>query len=710
MKFGNYYINQSPKEKSRKFDLFRFSKLKSTTNSFVGRFHSKIETFRRLKSRSESPLSFRASLFERDGMFSRTVCEKFSPKDFPKNHFTRDNFYVFGSNTIRKWSVNQRTISGKNNYLSEHYYCTLRTDGGIGKKTCDDDAHEANGENNNNNSMNRLASVEEFVPSNQYVGSLMRGKKLSDCTLANKSVNNGGGGGGGGRYATSELIQSKPFKRWTMADGGEKDSSAVYGHRTNANLRSSSLKDVLDSMSHLDEDTEFKVLKDYFETNSYSDIVRDTYFKDYLNRKNYNDIIDYINDGSMLTDTSTLRMRNRAPYEDLTAYDINATDASKMGKSKSTGNLYESLSWKSRHSYAIPETNASTLKRQRQPPKYISEPSLSQQQSTAPKERSFCDVRYYGKDGVYRATPSGISSTLPSYRKHNCTGRNHQQHVRNHNEIKQICESFLNDNVMCNKKGGGGGFDTSTLAKQYSERHYKKLISKFIKSKGFSTTEEYVQAKFGSVLDRSIPTYAPHSQKLDLPKTYIDNVQRRYQVTKQHFMAAEQMRQQQTDAQSYHTQQRRLFHSTNDLYSYPQYPPPPPHPHPPPQCSQYYPSQNRSENQKTPRHRSYRTLGSCTGDCGGKLRESYSLPSTLDSTMYYEPTYYGHRYLDSSIANCDILCDCCMADYMKQPVPYRRAYYNVYNDHYNCGNYNRRKSHQQHNNHPTATLCANYVK
>lgn len=250
MKFGNYNITTAPKERSRKFDLFRFNKIKSTTNNFVDRFQNKIETFRRLKSRSESPLSFRASLFERDGvgLFPQPVYEKFSPKDFPKSHYRGDNFYVFG-NTIRKLSDNQKSISGKNNYLSENVYCSLRTTANDDERICVTGTKNAkkrtsstttstiNRENNNNTTK---SASEKTLTIQKKIST-----KSKHCDATEQSFS------GIGSYV-------------------EKEIDLKYINKSTLNRRyTNSLKDMLDSVSHLDEDTEFEVLKDYFETNSY---------------------------------------------------------------------------------------------------------------------------------------------------------------------------------------------------------------------------------------------------------------------------------------------------------------------------------------------------------------------------------------------------------------------------------------------------------
>lgn len=47
-------------------------------------------------------------------------------------------------------------------------------------------------------------------------------------------------------------------------------------------------------LSSCDESLEYRLVKDYLESNSYSDIENDTDFKDYLKKKNYQDILDYL--------------------------------------------------------------------------------------------------------------------------------------------------------------------------------------------------------------------------------------------------------------------------------------------------------------------------------------------------------------------------------------------------------------------------------
>lgn len=622
MKFGNYNINTTPKERSRRFDLFRFSKLKSTTNNFVGRFHSKIETFRRLKSRSESPLSFRASLFERDALFSQSISEKFSPKDFPKNHFREDNFYVFG-NTVRKWSINQNTISGKNNYLKEYFYCTLRT------------------------SDNRKKSKKRSGADKQNV------KKCKSH----------------------------------IDDGYEKEIDLNHLNENTLNRRcTTSLKDILDSVSHLDEATEFKVLKEYFETNSYSDIVKDAAFKDYLSKKEYNDILDYLNDDSEKNET--VRMRLQTPYEDVSPTYDNATDISKLYKCRSAGNLYESLGSYSNYPYStaeILETN--TINRQRKPPAYLStNPPNLHRRKNAKNMPLHQPMDYYGSL-PFGATANHSHHASPVRSMHAANQLCHtDQPIQKYEDIKKFCEIFLSESVG-GKKKGKSDFNISTLGKQYSERQYKKLINKFVKIRGYNTVEEYVQTKFGSILDRSIPNNVNNhnNQKLDLPKTYLDNVHRRYHVTKQHFLAAERLRNQH-------------FYKSNSANF----------------CDFY--DMEQKEHRK---HFNYRTaIDSCAGKCMNRhernsmtYNSTVSLPSTLRMSMKkYHDICFNRRYFDN--VNCDIYCNSCMSDYTVQ-APYRREYYKVSNNYYDFNRTRNRSPlrHKRYNHiNTTTSLRANYVK
>lgn len=754
MKFGNYNITTSPKERSRKFDIFRFSKIKSTTNNFVDRFQSKIETFRRLKSRSESPLSFRASLFERDGVvgiYPRPVHEKFSPKDFPKSHYRGDNFYVFG-NTIRKLSDNQKSISGRNSYMNENFYCTLRT--------------------NTDDSLNTsiTASATQSPPSVPALPPLplaLPAARVTPTATVNGII-----------IAKSHPIRPRlsshhkapaPKPPPTIANGqlraagsdrlplpstvtrhsdaiDQCSSIASYiereldGKCANKNSLSrnytNSLKDILDTVSHLDEDTEFKVLKDYFETNSYSDIVRDSAFKDYLNRKNYNDILDYLNDdGGNSLNEEAMRLKLHTPMADdelpSHLYD-NATDNSKLYKWKSTGNLYESLSSYNNNNIGgcgggvntsistnnnnnsvsiqnssitnnsnsnhvnhysnqviinkcmnhhssltstgfdgfrtVDRLETSTYRRQRKPPAYIgSTTSLNRRTNSKILQRqrerendwrfqaSDCETAvdqytFAANDSVPQIPPPPVPPN-PELKRSSSDSiyATLQSQAHHYEDVKRFCDLFLTEHYTFNNKWSK--FDASSLAKRYTDRQYKKLITKFIKSKGYTTSEEYVQAKFGTILDRSIPKNITNAktEKLDLPKTYIDNVQRRYQVTKQHFLNADRFRSETLT---------RPKHNRHDAHNH--------------STGQSTLTKSNSFDYKSAIDRC--TSGCCMTIARRKRDKPFStgsLPSVFRSHAKRDRNhecFNDRSYLENS--NCDIYCSSCMLNAFPNE-PYR---------------------------------------
>lgn len=659
MKFGNYNISTVPKERSRKFDVFRFSKIKLTTNNFVGRFHSKIETFRRLKSRSESPLSFRASLFERDtSLFARNDFERFSPNDFPKHHFRADNFYVFG-NTIRRLTDNQRTISGKNSYLSENFYCTLRSGGKKEPKKAP--ASRRNSKSAISGVRRECMSVDRRT-----------WRQAKQCDALDQSSS------GIGSYI-------------------EKDVGLSHSNSNTSSRRyTSSLKDLLDSVSHLDEDTEFKVLKEYFETNSYSDIIKDSAFKEYLSKKNYGDILEYLDEENQKS--GTFRRRHTPhPVADncIDVYD-NSTDASKLYRWKSTGELYESLSSAATPANAGHQTadrlESGTYKRQRKPPALINNYTTSlnrrtnskiiERQRERAREREQLQQSFIGRPyNLQHSTNYRDFKTRqrPVASEFNPTIKSS---ASRYDDMKRFCEVFLSEHFAFNSS-----LDTmnpKTLAKRYTERQYKKLIGHYVKSKGFASADDYVQAKFGSILDRSIPrnNFSYKSEKLDLPKTYIDNLQRRYHVTKQHFLAADRMRT---------LSSRRHAHSPNDLETY--------YTTCANSCSPDYKRTGLGDCRSA--------LDQCTVGCMtlGRNRpkssehcatiSTGSLPSTFRSARRRnqgQRECLSCRYFDSS--TCDIYCSSCMVDHFNR-VPYRREYYNVSNNHYD---FPRRSPHQSRDN------------
>lgn len=204
------------------------------------------------------------------------------------------------------------------------------------------------------------------------------------------------------------------------------DSVAAKKQRFNINLRQ------LLEANIADETVEYKILKDYFETNSYSDIVNDHDFKNYLSKKNYKDILDYIDNEDDLA--TTVRGSATMPRN------------------------YKSSGQKSPHSTKTPSSFCNSMKRVK---------------------------KIFNKNDREPLPSHEIKKTVYKVHDKNCT------YAKSYCELISYCEAFLNE--ICNAES----FDLN-----FSETKYVKSIDQFTKSKGFKSTEEYIELKFGKILNR----------------------------------------------------------------------------------------------------------------------------------------------------------------------------------------------------------------
>lgn len=247
MKFGNYNLTNARIERPKSLLMFRFKKVKSTANHIVGKFHHTIGTFRRM--RSESPLSFRASLFDKNKFIESDYDYKFKPEDFPTTHFGEETIpFAFGSMDIKRVVQNQKLI-------------------GPGR------------------------SIENFYSSVLNLNELGGGSTLDKRSLNRKK---------------------KPEREHESC----KDNVLEY---LNA--------------KQIDESMEYEVLKEYFDTYSYSDIVKDSEFKSYLSRKNYNDILEFMQSESVVNPPYSAGQYNSSS---LMSRKSRQVDCRSLGRNKTT--------------------------------------------------------------------------------------------------------------------------------------------------------------------------------------------------------------------------------------------------------------------------------------------------------------------------------------------------------------------------------------
>lgn len=268
MKFGNYNLTsaQTDEGKSKSLLLFRFKKVKTTANQIVGKVHHTIGTFRRM--RSESPLSFRAALFDKTKYIESEDQFKFDPEDFPSTNFSKDSFVspFTGGNDIKQVVENQRLIGpGRPRSSVENFYSSLR----------------------NLNEV-RTVSIGRKYSRNELLAATnaRRPPPLPLQENNNKSV---------GRSAT--IVAETLTLTADQSSNNKKPSKENMMEYLNA--------------KHIDESLEYEVLKEYFDTYSYSDICMDKDFKNYLTRKNYNDILDMMGpeNGTLLSRGSLARSK-----------------------------------------------------------------------------------------------------------------------------------------------------------------------------------------------------------------------------------------------------------------------------------------------------------------------------------------------------------------------------------------------------------------
>lgn len=295
-----------------------------------------------------------------------------------------------------------------------------------------------------------------------------------------------------------------PANRPKLPTPRETRSRRKHEHeRQSAN--DSSLKDILNANTQIGEDVEFKVLKDYFETTSYSEIINDPDFKDYLSRKNYGDILDYLDANNELETSEVSSLYKESNY----------LQPRRVHKSKSTSNLYDNLSFY--NTYDRPDA------RMWPSPKEPAKSSAGLCNSLKRLRRVF-------------HSSSLVDSTPPVDPSECRSGRKSAARMDKYNEIKKFCQLLFDENHAFDEK-----VKSATLGKRFSEKKYRKLLERFVKAKGFTTVDEYVYAKFGSILDQTVCSTltGDTAVKPEYSKRYMENIPKRYHVTKQQFLEAD---------------------------------------------------------------------------------------------------------------------------------------------------------------------------
>lgn len=203
-------------------------------------------------------------------------------------------------------------------------------------------------------------------------------------------------------------------------------------------------------LSSCDESLEYRLVKDYLESNSYSEIENDTEFKDYLQRKNYMDILAYLEDNepkSLMSVSSSL-----------------ARAQSSLGSLNTAKSLSTPKSLKAPKQIFGLDSQMCSSCRSKWPTNLNIQPQPG------------------SRKGRLKETDAG-NNWSSSYR-----------------EILSFCHQFFQET------GETGNLPNISNAK-FKLAKYERVLKDFVLAQGYVSVEEYVQQKFGQFISSKVKAF-----------------------------------------------------------------------------------------------------------------------------------------------------------------------------------------------------------
>lgn len=217
------------------------------------------------------------------------------------------------------------------------------------------------------------------------------------------------------------------------------------------NQRRTIFKELIE-LSSCDESLEYRLVKDYLESNSYSEIENDTEFKDYLQRKNYVDILAYLEDSEPKSFMSVSSSVARAQSS---LGSLNNAKSLSTPKSLKAPKLMPALdTYMCRSCRTSWENNLNVL------------PNLNER----------------------RTRPQEVSKAA--------TSNWHNSYL----EILNFCNQFFEENF---EKMPESNKNPKFKNSKFKLAKYEQIIKDFVVAQGFSNVEQYVQEKFGQFIGSS---------------------------------------------------------------------------------------------------------------------------------------------------------------------------------------------------------------
>ncbi|XP_062710426.1 uncharacterized protein LOC109407731 isoform X6 [Aedes albopictus] len=484
MKFGNYNLTTETANRRHLF-LFRIKKVKSTANYIVGKVHRKLGTLktrmhqmhrhrhqqqpptptpaaaipggsisvtsttatsisRRLRppglNRSESPLSYRASLFDERNIggggseLSRSIVSrtKFSPQDFPIT-------WMEGGN-----SFDPCFVQGKNVGQDETF------------QVFSNKAHLFH--KNKTISGRRPLFAKNFQPFN----SLQR-----ESSLAKKH-----------NFGSCPEINSGTLKS-QISQKSKHSQKSLKSFKSNRSSRICKSKIVQLLERNNDEKTEMDILQEYFDTMSYTEIIKDRDFKNYLIKKQYMDIMDYI------YNSSGSELGNSEIRSIPASIQVSNNDCDSVKKEKLLAELPKKY-----YSYTNPQV---FCKQDQNFERYY------QKYGTVPPKESqvfgFSPLpsQYYTLDHLVQKPKEDIPCyvTLP---------KKPSRYKRTYQQVREFCEKSLLK--YTSTKPTSDTLKIQKASKEYTEKAYNRIINDFVRKRGFTSVDEYLQYYYGDFLNQ----------------------------------------------------------------------------------------------------------------------------------------------------------------------------------------------------------------
>uniref|UniRef100_A0A182IWR8 DH domain-containing protein n=1 Tax=Anopheles atroparvus TaxID=41427 RepID=A0A182IWR8_ANOAO len=561
MKFGNYNLNSStacssksdaaePKRRRHLF-LFRIGKVKSTANYIVGKVH------RRLGANTRMP----PGSISRSSSFSAGVEESVKGKDTTCAPELFESTSRPGGVGGGGYSETSSPLSYRASLFGEHQAGDSKLSSKVGELT-----------------MPRFSPrdfpISWSTPFDRQgaAGTLplgLDGLRRDDAAFfqafgsrahlfhKNKSISgkqySGGGGGLMFSKASNTVLQPAPYYSLKRSNSTLRRSAQVFGgscpeihapdgdngtlqsqksHRssvatTNTNhtggrrFRKSKIVQLLERNEH-DEKTEMAILQEYFDTMSYTEIVKDRDFRNYLMKKRYLDIMEYIysNAPSSASDNGQV---SRAPSTVVPPSPTTSNnDCDSVKKEK-----------------LLAETGPTPVPPPLPPLRRYYYPSGSNPQVFCRWNSNF--ERYYQNDAgsSYPGTtgfPGAACDSLPRTKADRPADlppyvtlpkvKNPKpmppeqipdplpkpsRCQRTYRQLREFCERSLMRYTLSRANANGTGTSAATLKLRkpakttYSEKEYRRVIEDFVRKRGFSNAEEYTRYHYGDFLRLKVP-------------------------------------------------------------------------------------------------------------------------------------------------------------------------------------------------------------